>query len=149
MLVTPLTGGRGGSDLSNEDQSCCFYHPQKQASAACDTCGRFLCGLCDLQAGSAHICGQCLQRAMQESTASDDERLCPRRPTYDQAAMTLAIIPITAPLGVYYALRHWNTPGSVLGVRRGLLTAAGIVGAAGTVFWGYIAVKLITEVLFG
>jgi len=146
MLVAPLAGGQGGSDLSGEDQSCCFYHPQKQAVVACDTCGRFLCGLCDLAVGQRHVCGPCFRRAMLEST---DAQLCPRRPTYDQAAITLAVIPLTAPLGIYFALRHWNSPGSVLGVRRGLMTAALIVGLMSTVFWGYVALGWITEVFFG
>jgi len=145
-LVTPLAAGHGGADRADDDQSCCFYHPQKQAAVACETCGRFLCDLCDLAIGEVHVCGQCYWRAMQES---NDERFCPRRPTHDQAALMLAIIPVTAPLGVYYALRHWNSPGSVLGVRRGWLTAAAVVGAVGTVFWGYVAVKLISEVFFG
>ena len=146
MLLSPLAGGRGGSDLSGEDQSCCFYHPQKQAVVACDTCGRFLCGLCDLAVGERHVCGQCFSRAMNEST---DDQFCSRRPTHDQAALTLAIIPLTAPLGIYHAIRHHNSPGSVLGVRKGLMAAAAVVGFASTAFWGYVVIKLLTEVFFG
>ena len=146
MLVSPLPGGRGGSDLSGEDQSCCFHHPKKQAVVACDTCGRFLCGLCDLAVGERHVCGTCFRRAMLEST---DAQLCPHRPTHDQAAITLAVIPVTAPLGVYLALRHWNSPGSVLGVRKRLMATAVVVGLISTAFWGYVALRWITEVSFG
>jgi len=145
-LVTPLAAGHGGADRAGDEQSCCFHHPQKQAAVACEICGRFLCDLCDLAVGEAHVCGQCYWQAMRES---NDPRFCPRRATYDQAALALACIPVTAPLGVYYALRHWNSPASVLGVRRWLLTTAAIVGAVGTVFWGVIAYRLISEVLFG
>ena len=140
LLESPLAGGRAGSDLSAEDQSCCFYHPQKQAVVACDTCGRFLCDLCDLAAGARHVCGQCFARAMNEST---DDQFCSRRPTHDQAALTLAIIPLTAPLGIYHAIRHHNSPGSVLGVRKGLMAAALIVGLINILLLAYFVFKLL------
>jgi hypothetical protein len=157
MLTTPLTGGHVGSDLSGDDQSCCFFHPQKQASASCDTCGRFLCDLCDLPASTGHVCGQCFWRAMQtpggtgqsSGAVESDDRLCPRRPTYDQAALSLALIPVTAPLGIVYALIHWNSPGSLLGVRKPLLAAAVVAGLASTAFWGYVAFRWLSEVLRG
>src|SRR4051812_10375500 len=44
-----------------EGQSSCFYHPQKLAAIACESCGRFLCALCDVEIGGVHRCPRCLE----------------------------------------------------------------------------------------
>jgi len=142
-LVSPLQGGKSGQDLLAEDQASCYYHPQKQATAPCDVCGRFLCDLCDVALGKGHVCAQCLWTSMSQSS---DERFCVRRQTFDSAALAMAIIPITAPLGLYYAIRHWNSAGSVLGTRKWLFVVAGIVSVLGTLGWGYLLLKVILEV---
>src|SRR5689334_14822914 len=44
-----------------EGESSCYYHPQKKAVLGCESCGRFLCALCDIEIGGVHRCPRCLE----------------------------------------------------------------------------------------
>lgn len=103
------------------DDAGCFYHPGKKAVVPCAGCGRFLCSLCDIDMDGKHICFPCMESG-QEKQAS--QRLETHRFLPDSLAIRLSIIPplsivfsffscITAPLSIYYALRHWKSPGSI------------------------------------
>src|ERR1043166_9643521 len=63
-----------------DTEASCFFHPQSRAIAPCDQCGRFLCGLCDLDVDGRHWCPVCLLPPPgQKRTAL----LEPRRTMYD------------------------------------------------------------------
>ncbi len=128
-----------------DDQASCFYHSQKKAVIPCDNCGRFLCALCDVELGGKHLCPACLETGKKKGRIIDLER---HRVLYDAAALKLAIYPVlmfwftlfTAPIALYLAIRHWNSPGSIVGRTRirsvlaimlsGLQILAWIVGIA-------------------
>ena len=38
--------------------AACFYHAGKLAVVACEACGRFLCGLCDIEFNARHLCAE-------------------------------------------------------------------------------------------
>ncbi|MEO7298832.1 MAG: hypothetical protein ABI042_09680, partial [Verrucomicrobiota bacterium] len=44
-----------------QGESGCFYHPEKKAVLPCDSCGRFLCALCDVDFNGQHVCPTCLE----------------------------------------------------------------------------------------
>ena len=98
---------RRGEWVVDGAESSCFYHPRKRAAAICDLCGRFLCSLCDVQAGSSHHCPNCLGRAQNASG-----EVLTRRATFDTLAVVLAVIPlgITPLISLYLAIRHWADP---------------------------------------
>jgi hypothetical protein len=123
-LFRQFTPGRGGDRLLTEDEASCFYHPQKRASVPCDACGRFLCGLCDCELNGQHLCPVCLEAGGRKGKIKN---LQTSRTLYDSIALALAVYPvalifgiyftpITAPMALYVAVRHWNAPRSL--VRR-------------------------------
>jgi hypothetical protein len=102
--------GVTGEPLSSEAESSCFFHPQSRAAVACDSCGRFLCKLCDLAVDDEHICPQCLYQGVAQKGASLTDN---RRVLYDSIVLALALggpfllfwpSLITGPLSVILAI---------------------------------------------
>lgn len=54
--------------LTESSQATCFYHEEYQAEIACDSCGRFLCGLCDIKFHGGHHCANCIASLKNESS---------------------------------------------------------------------------------
>jgi hypothetical protein len=128
-LFHGVQAGKAGEPLI-DDQASCFYHPQKKAVVPCDQCGRFLCALCDVEFGGKHLCPSCLETGKQKGKIINLEH---HRVLYDSTALILAVFPLlflvtiifsimvfftvlTAPAALYLAIRHWNSPMSI--VRR-------------------------------
>ena len=113
-----LRPGKPGEALT-DDQASCFYHLQKKAVILCDHCGRFLCALCDVELGGKHLCPACLETGRKKGKIVNLDR---HRVLYDVTALRLALYPIitlwftvvTAPIALYLAIRHWNSPGSIV-----------------------------------
>lgn len=122
-LLKPPQRGRAGDALLIDGQSSCFYHPEKAAVIPCETCGRFLCALCDIELGDRHVCPGCLASDESDArTGLDSQRALP-----DAVALDLAVVPIiplfwwssvfTAPMVLFLCVQYWNAETSV--VRRG------------------------------
>ncbi len=116
-------------------ESSCFYHANKRASVACDVCGRFLCELCDVEIDGAHRCARCIEGASNEKTTI---RAGQRYIYYDSIALAFAIAGllfyflsfVLAPVTLYFVIRYWNSPRSVIPRGRWRFwLAAGIAGA--------------------
>lgn len=118
LVKTQESGGTGQRVMEGAEAGC-FYHPKKRAAVACESCGRFLCELCDLEIQGRHLCSNCLQSGKKKGKLRDLER---ERVLYDSIALSLAILPlllwpstiITAPAAIYIAIRYWNAPTSIL-----------------------------------
>jgi len=103
-----------------QNEASCFYHSEKRAETTCAYCGRFICSLCELELHGKKMCPACLQAGRQKGKIKNLDR---ERTLYDSIALKLALYPIitiwftivTAPIALYLALRHWNSP---LGVTR-------------------------------
>ncbi len=100
-------------------EASCFYHPASRAVLPCDSCGRFLCALCDLDLDGRHLCPVCLERGVEvEKAPSLDDRHI----LYDSVALHLSTWPVftfwlpivTAPVALFVAIRHWRTTMSIL-----------------------------------
>jgi hypothetical protein len=119
-LSRGLRPGKAGEGLM-DDQASCFYHPKKRAVIPCDHCGRFLCALCDVEWGGKHLCPACLETGKRKGRIINLDR---HRVLYDGVALRVALFPmlliwvttVTAPIALYLAIRHWNSPMSL--VRR-------------------------------
>ena len=102
-----------------EGEASCFYHPEKKAVLPCDSCGRFLCALCDLELHGQHICPACLKAGKQKGKIKQLEN---RRTLYDSIALAVALYPMIlvwpsilgAPIALYIAIRYWNAPSSAV-----------------------------------
>lgn len=151
-LFKPLARGSAGEALMVDGEASCFYHPQKKASVPCDRCGRFLCGLCDVELHGEHICPACLQAGQQKGKL---EKLQHKRVLYDDIAVALGVwplipffwffTPITAPTALFIAIRNWNKPTSVVPRTK----ARFIVGIIGAVLQLVFGVAMITAMVIG
>jgi hypothetical protein len=114
--------GKGETAAGNDPvagRSVCFYHAGKGAAFACDACGRLLCDLCRVELNGRNLCLPCLQ-------AGRDQRkigtLQNQRLLNDGMALQLAFWPalmvfptlLTAPVAIFFAIRHWKTPAGPL-----------------------------------
>lgn len=113
---TPKAGP--GDRLLDERESSCYYHPGKRAVRACDHCGRFVCALCELDMGGAHLCPQCVERGQHQPAEHAQREYF----HYDTLALHLGFWPlflifpivmvvpllVTAPIIIYLVLRYWR-----------------------------------------
>jgi hypothetical protein len=112
--------GTSAEPLATDSEAACFFHPQSRASIACDGCGRFLCGLCDLDLNGQHVCPICLQKGVAKSSAAVLDN---RRVLYDSIALGLSIFGaafflwpsiITGPLSIVLSIWYWRRPRSIV-----------------------------------
>ncbi len=110
---------RAGEALESGTEASCFYHPQKKAAVICAVCGRFLCSLCEVKLAGRCLCPACIDSGRQNDGIAE---LVTERTLHDGIALSIAILPmlfffatvVTAPIAIYFAIRHWRTPGSIL-----------------------------------
>ena len=138
----PVASGAAAQRVMIDGESTCFYHPQKQAHALCDNCGRFICAMCDLDVYDAHLCPQCLQSGAEKGRVKSLER---SRVRYDQIASSLLILPLVfcwfvlpvtslAVLGLVGW--KWKAPGSLVDNTRvrfiiyGLIAVVELIGSS-------------------
>lgn len=124
-----LRPGLKGDILQADGEASCFYHESKRAVVPCDGCGRFLCALCEMRIGNRILCPVCIEKGRADGSM---EVLETRRILYDGLALLLSLAPVafvvlalccpllyiaplvTVPLSLYYAIRSWKMPGSIL-----------------------------------
>jgi hypothetical protein len=134
----------------------CFHHPDRVAVVACGRCGRFLCGLCDLDLGDRHVCAACLH-AEHEGGGPDGRRVS-RLLQYDSLSLALAVVPIltvafwfmsclTAPAAVFLVFRFWRRPMSLLPRTRVRFVLALLLATATLVGWVAIIYLIAAESL--
>ena len=132
--------GKPGELLIMDDEASCFYHPDKQAVIPCDICGRFLCTLCDIDLDNQHLCASCLEAGQEKGKIRNLEN---HRTLYDSVAIHLAVLPmlfwfitiITAPVAVYFSIRHWKTPSSIIRRSKIRLILALLIAGSQMVGW--------------
>lgn len=118
--------------LEADDKAGCFFHPQKKAVVTCSSCGRFLCGLCDIEMDGKHLCPKCLDTA---ASNDKDVSLAHRLMLYDNIALFLSLVLlmfsfmafITVPIIFYIIIRYWKTPLSLTGRTRIRFIIAGFI----------------------
>ncbi|HLN02211.1 MAG TPA: hypothetical protein VK335_23180 [Bryobacteraceae bacterium] len=107
-------------ELSVAGEAGCFYHPDKRAIVTCHLCGRFLCGLCNVDFKQQNWCPGCLESSSRKRKGIDFEN---HRVLYDSVALAFATLPflalfypslIGAPVALYISVRYWKAPGSIL-----------------------------------
>jgi len=124
----------GAEDVLLEGESTCFDHPAKKAVLPCYACGRFMCSLCDCDLNGEHFCPACLEAGRAKRKIKNVER---GRTRYDNIALSLVFFPIiifyvtfiTAPIAIVVAIRHWNSPPSIIGrTKMRYVVAIGFAG---------------------
>ncbi len=122
-LFGNLPKGPSAEPVVAEGEASCFYHPRKKAEIPCDSCGRFLCALCDIETAGAHFCPYCFAAYRDEGVQWEGRdpqwtaHLTERRVRYGDIALVLGVLPmllcwpitiVTGPLTVYLCVRYWN-----------------------------------------
>ena len=141
-LFNGFAPAESGETLLVESESSCFYHPKKKAVVPCETCGRFLCALCDVDLNGQHMCPACIEsgRKKQKLKLIDNNRML-----YDNIALSLAILPVifmlwpftivTAPMALFVAVRYWKAPLSIIGRTKIRFIAAMIFASLQVAGW--------------
>jgi len=148
LLQTPSAAA--AEPLLVEGQSSCFYHPAKKASIVCQGCGRFLCGLCDLELNGRHVCPVCLEAGQKKSRFKDLENT---RVLWDHLALAVALFPllcfwpsfIGAPYALYLVLRYRKAPCSITGKSNLAFVAAGTLAVLELAGWVIFIVYAIVK----
>jgi hypothetical protein len=111
--------GAAPEAVGADTEASCFYHAQNRAESPCDECGRFLCRLCELDVDARRICPGCFSAGARGRKIQEVDT---RRTMYDSIALALATFPVllfwpalvAAPMSLYFVIRHWNSPRSIL-----------------------------------
>src|SRR5262249_42848581 len=139
-LFRRTAAGRDGENVLVENESACFYHPQKKAVLPCEGCGRFLCALCDCELQGQHFCPVCLETGKKKGRI---QRLENERTLYDSIALSLAVYPLlifyltifTAPLPLFVALWALKAPRSIIHRTRLRLILAIVIASLEITGW--------------
>lgn len=135
-----LTAANPAEPVLEEGVSSCFYHDQKKAVVPCDSCGRFLCSLCDVDFNGRHLCPNCLQTGQ---TKGKIVTLETQRILWDSAALSLTLLPLvawpmtllTAPLAFGCAIYSFFRPSSLVPRTRFRAYAAILLSLAQIAGW--------------
>ncbi len=123
-----------------EGESSCFYHPHKKAVLACESCGRFLCSLCDIELSGVHRCPRCLEAGKRKQELHALEMQHTR---YDRIALALTVVTLlfwpitllTAPVALFLVVRFWNRRSKILPGSRLMFIVAGLFAIAEICGW--------------
>jgi hypothetical protein len=123
-----------GQALATDSEAACFFHSAKRASVACDACGRFVCALCAVELAGNPYCPECVDSGNRRAGVPTLET---HRTLWDRIAIAVAVLPtllfyvtlITAPIAIYLSVRHWNSPGSLVGRSRWRFVVAIVVSS--------------------
>jgi hypothetical protein len=127
----------------SEGQAACFYHPQNIAMASCESCGRFLCSVCDIELDGSHICPGCLEEGRRKKRINN---LDSGRTLYDSISLKLSFYPLiffpitifTAPVSLYLAVRNFNKPLSITSRSKYKYIAAIVISSIQILGWAYV-----------
>jgi hypothetical protein len=140
--------GRPAEAVLTDGEAGCFYHQDKKAVIACEGCGRFLCGLCDVSIAGQHLCPGCIETGKKKGRLP---QIGKHRLLYDDIALAVAILPlliwfvtcITAPIAIYLVVRHWKSPGSLVRRGKGRFVLAFIFAGLELTGWCALAIGLL------
>ncbi|MBE9503778.1 MAG: B-box zinc finger protein [Proteobacteria bacterium] len=143
--------GNSGEKIVIDSEAGCFYHPGKKAVLPCEECGRFLCSLCDVELNGKHVCPPCIESGKKKGKIKNLQN---HRTLYDDIALSLAILPlliwpftlITAPLSLFFSIRYWKAPTSIIPRTKIRLVLAGLFSSLQIVGWILIFSNVIPDV---
>jgi hypothetical protein len=128
----PATVSTASGERASEGEATCFFHPEKRATLACESCGRFLCALCDMPLGARHLCPSCLGSGKRVELVP--QRICWSRITLLAGALPLlfgwVVWPVLVFSGlatIFIGLWTWKKPGSLVHGPRHWAAVVGMV----------------------
>jgi hypothetical protein len=143
---------RQASTRALSGDATCFNHPERQALSVCETCGRMLCGLCQIDFNTRTLCAACLHRE-HDAARRGGKGFDAQRFRYDHIAFVVTVIsPLiwyvsfaTAAYALYLTIRHWRTPVSLLPFSRWRFVVASLLAVCILAGWVIGIVLLIAR----
>ena len=138
--------GLRAEKLIDDEKASCFFHPGNQAVIPCDSCGRFLCSVCDVEIVGQHLCPACIEVGSEKKenklTAFDSKRFL-----YDSLAIRMAILPlvVTPLISLYLAMRHWSAPRSITHPSCFKWIVAIVIAIIQLALWGSFFLNLVND----
>ena len=137
-----------GEPIQTVGESACFAHPEKRAVAACQKCGRFVCGLCRIEWGDALLCPACVSAAERRT-----DLLVRSRMLYDTMALGIALLSVillylslfTAPLAIWLGIKALRSPGSIVPRTKFRAWAAIVLASCEVVGWTWLIVYFVLK----
>ena len=124
------------ADPPQEGDAACFYSSDRRATLECSHCGVLISERWAAQWGHQTVCLKCLEHLRQKG---EDTRFQSNRVLWDNVALTLSLLPLTfvlwwavffsAPAALFLAIRHWNSPRSIVPRGRTRLVIAIILSS--------------------
>jgi hypothetical protein len=126
--------------IVDEGQSSCMNHPDKTATTVCDSCGKFLCALCDVEWGEEHLCSTCIEHRR----SSGDHTLKSEYIHYDRIVFAMTIVSLfvyflgllLAPIALYIGWRYWNETWRPVPYRKWGMVVSIVLSFAIMATWG-------------
>ena len=135
---------------ATEGEATCYNHVTRKAVLVCESCGRFLCSLCDLETNQRHYCPSCFEARQAAGRLS---QLPTQLLRYDRIALGLSVLSVfmccwpsilTAPAVIFLAIRYWNAPGSESSGARVGMIASVILSLLQLAWWAVMVISLIS-----
>lgn len=139
IRLWPVVRRNSNAAIALSDQATCFFHPDKAFQSCCQRCGRFVCGLCDLQLGAEHVCPACFERGRGSSGAEPGKAEWRYRDVlYDSIAVTVGwawilfwpTFVVALPAAIFLHVKYRKAPRSYLIARSGWRFWVAYVGLA-------------------
>jgi len=128
--------------VMDDSEGSCFYHPAKKATVACESCGRFICALCEVEINGARLCPQCMESGKRKGKLTSLEN---SRTLYDNIALLLSLVGLpvvtlgftlfTAPAAFFICLWFRKAPRSLVRPGRWKWWTALVLSALQIVGW--------------
>ncbi len=136
------------SEQALDGEATCYNHVTRKAVLVCESCGRFLCSLCDLETNQRHYCPSCFEA---RQSAGRLGQLPTQLLRYDRIVLALSLFSallccwpsfLTAPAVFFMAFRYWNAPGSEsAGARVGIVSSV-VLSLLQLGWWAVIIIAL-------
>jgi hypothetical protein len=128
------------------EDAVCFFHAENKAESICESCGRFLCGVCGINFAGKKLCPSCIA-----TTKATDTKLPDSRVLYDGIALSIAVFSlliwpitvVTAPVALGFVVTGWRRPGSLVRGNRTRLVIAGLIALIEIAGWLFLLGALI------
>ncbi len=140
----------GQPEPATEGEATCYNHVTRKAVLLCESCGRFLCALCDLETNHRHYCPSCFEA---RQSAGKLSQLPTELRRYDRIALGLSVFSVflccwpsilTAPAVIFVAIRYWNAPGSESSGARFGMIASVVLSLLQLAWWALMIFSLMT-----
>jgi hypothetical protein len=133
-----------------EGEASCFYHLENLAVGACESCGRFVCGICTIEISGRSVCPSCINSGIKTRKLIALES---HRTMYDTIALLLATIPfflvwpsiLAAPAAIYVSVRYWRAPSSIVRRSKIRFILAIVLALAQIGLWVAVGILLISR----